>query len=64
MMMLARRSVLGLSLVALLGAAEAPKPKIRAITGFTTIGAKSYAAQIAEAVTFSEPNQERRTGGL
>ena len=62
--MLAQCFLLGLSLLAVLGAAEAPKPKIRAITGFTTIDAKSYAAQIAKAVTFSEPNQERRTGGL
>ena len=33
-------------------AADAGKPRIRAITGFVTIDAKSYPAQIAEAVTF------------
>jgi uncharacterized protein (UPF0210 family) len=52
MMMLAQCFLLGLSLLAVLGAAEAPKPKIRAITGFITIDAKSYGAQIEEAVTF------------
>src|SRR5579872_6627573 len=29
-----------------------PKPRIRAITGFVTIDAKSYASQIEETVTF------------
>ena len=33
-------------------AADAGKPKIRAITGFITIDAKAYPAQITEAVTF------------
>jgi uncharacterized protein (UPF0210 family) len=33
-------------------AADSPKPKIRAITGFITIDAKSYPSQIAEAVKF------------
>ncbi len=40
-----------LALTALL-AAETPKPKIRAITGFITIDAKSYPSQIQEAVKF------------
>src|SRR4030081_352375 len=35
-----------------LRAADHPKPKVRAITGFITIDAKSYPAQIQEAVTF------------
>jgi uncharacterized protein (UPF0210 family) len=35
-----------------LSAADSPKPKIRAITGFITIDAKSYPAQIAETVKF------------
>jgi uncharacterized protein len=34
------------------GAAERPKPKIRAITGFITIDAKSYPQQIEDAVKF------------
>ncbi len=50
--MLAQRFLLGLSLVAVLGGAAPPRPKIRAITGFITINAKSYPAQIQEAVTF------------
>src|SRR4029077_8340107 len=33
-------------------AADPPKPRIRAITGFITIDAKSYASQIEEAVKF------------
>jgi hypothetical protein len=33
-------------------AADAPKPKVRAITGFVTIDAKSYPAQIEETVKF------------
>jgi uncharacterized protein (UPF0210 family) len=51
-MILATRFLLALSVVAALGAGEPPKPKIRAITGFITIDAKSYRAQFAEAVTF------------
>ena len=35
-----------------LGAAESTKPRVRAITGFITIDAKSYRAQIQEAVAF------------
>jgi hypothetical protein len=35
-----------------LRAGDRPKPKVRAITGFITIDAKSYAAQIEEAVKF------------
>jgi uncharacterized protein len=35
-----------------LRAADPPKPKIRAITGFVTIDAKTYPAQIRETVTF------------
>src|SRR5580692_588272 len=47
--------LLALSMAAglpVLHAAEAAKPKIRAITGFVTIDAKSYPAQIEEAVKF------------
>ena len=33
-------------------AADRPKPKVRAITGFITIDARSYPAQIAETVKF------------
>jgi uncharacterized protein (UPF0210 family) len=36
----------------LLPGADAPKPKVRAITAFITIDAKSYPAQIEEAVKF------------
>ena len=61
--MLVQPFLLGLSVLALLGAAQPPKPKIRAITGFITIDAKSYAAQIEEAVTFLSRSQERRRGG-
>jgi len=32
--------------------AEAPKPKVRAITGFITVDAKNYRAQIEESVAF------------
>jgi uncharacterized protein (UPF0210 family) len=35
-----------------LRSAESPKPKIRAVTGFITIDAKSYPSQIEEAVSF------------
>ena len=35
-----------------LNAADSPKPKVRAITGFVTIDAKSYPAQIEETVKF------------
>ncbi|HZS53284.1 MAG TPA: DUF711 family protein [Bryobacteraceae bacterium] len=35
-----------------LHSAEAPKPKVRAITGFITIDAKSYPTQIEDAVRF------------
>src|ERR1700690_1878172 len=35
-----------------LRAADAPKPKVRAITGFITIDAKSYPSQIEETVKF------------
>ncbi len=35
-----------------LGAVDRPKPKVRAITGFITIDAKSYPQQIEEAVKF------------
>jgi len=35
-----------------LHAADVPKPKVRAITGFVTIDAKSYPAQIEETVRF------------
>src|ERR1700756_312014 len=36
----------------LLCAADTPKPKVRAITGFVTIDAKSYPAQLEETVKF------------
>jgi uncharacterized protein (UPF0210 family) len=45
-----------------LSAAERPKPKIRAITGFITIDAKSYPAQIAEAVKFLSSVREAVKG--
>ena len=48
-------SLVALSIVAGLPvphAAEAAKPKVRAITGFVTIDAKSYPAQLEEAVKF------------
>jgi uncharacterized protein (UPF0210 family) len=35
-----------------LRAADRPRPKVRAITGFITIDAKSYSSQIQETVTF------------
>ena len=35
-----------------LRAGDRPKPKVRAITGFITIDAKSYSQQIEEAVKF------------
>lgn len=38
--------------LSLLYAAEARKPKVRAITGFITINAKTYTAQIEDAVKF------------
>jgi hypothetical protein len=47
-----KRLLPGLCLFAVLAFAETPKPKIRAITGFITIDAKSYPAQLAEAVKF------------
>src|SRR5579872_765676 len=43
---------LGLLTTLLLAAADSPKPKVRAITAFITIDAKSYPAQIEEAVKF------------
>jgi uncharacterized protein (UPF0210 family) len=43
---------LGLLTALLLPAADAPKPKVRAITAFVTIDAKSYPAQIEETVKF------------
>ena len=45
-------SVLAISVVSLLHPAAAAKPKVRAITGFVTIDAKSYPAQLEEAVKF------------
>ena len=44
--------VLGLLTALLLAAADAPKPKVRAITAFVTLDAKSYPAQIEETVKF------------
>jgi len=52
MMHLQRALALGIVTALLLAAAEAPKPKVRAITAFITIDAKSYPAQIEEAVNF------------
>src|SRR5215471_21104742 len=49
---LKRALALGALAALLLPAADAPKPKVRAITAFITIDAKSYPAQIAEAVKF------------
>ena len=54
---LKRAFALGVLTALLLPAADAPKPqplkpKIRAITAFITIDAKSYPAQIEEAVKF------------
>jgi uncharacterized protein (UPF0210 family) len=45
-------------LTALLLPAEAPKPKVRAITAFITIDAKSYPAQIEESVKFLSQMRE------
>ncbi len=44
--------ILALLTAAALHAADAPKPKIRAITGFVTIDAKSYPAQLEETAKF------------
>ena len=44
--------LLSLLAVAALQAADSPKPKVRAITGFVTIDAKNYPAQLLETVTF------------
>src|SRR5215469_15979253 len=43
---------LGVLTALVLPAADAPKPKVRAITAFITIDAKSYPAQIDETVKF------------
>ncbi len=55
-MTLSKRFLFGLGVLVfslpLLLPAESTKPKIRAITGFVTIDAKSYPAQIEEAVQF------------
>jgi uncharacterized protein (UPF0210 family) len=62
-MTLLQRCLLALSFVAL-SAAESPKPKIRAITGFITIDAKSYPSQIEDAVAFLSQirNAEKAAG--
>src|SRR5580698_2965055 len=52
MALLKHMLAVGLSMALLLPAAEAAKPKVRAITGFVTIDAKSYPAQIEETVKF------------
>ena len=44
--------ILALLSAVALHAADAPKPKIRAITGFVTIDAKSYPAQLEETAKF------------
>jgi len=49
---LKRALALGTLTALLLPAADAPKPKVRAITAFITIDAKSYPAQIEETVKF------------
>ena len=47
-----------------LRATDRPKPKVRAITGFITINAKSYPSQIEEAVKFlSQVRDAIRTAG-
>jgi uncharacterized protein len=56
-MPLLKRALLALALLAVaaapaLRAADPVKPKVRAITGFVTIDAKSYPSQIQETVTF------------
>src|SRR6202044_4176575 len=47
-----RTLVLALLAALALDAADAPKPKVRAITGFVTIDAKSYPAQLEETLKF------------
>ena len=49
---LKRTFILALLTGLALHAADAPRPKVRAITGFVTIDAKSYPAQLEEAVKF------------
>src|SRR5215469_15650373 len=49
---LKRALALGLLTALLLPGADAPKPKVRAITAFINIDAKSYPAQIEETVKF------------
>ena len=49
---LMRTLILALLTALALYAADAPKPKVRAITGFITIDAKSYPSQIEETVKF------------
>jgi uncharacterized protein (UPF0210 family) len=68
-MTLSQRFPLALTLIAAFGlpalrAADPPKPKIRAITGFINIDAQSYPSQIAEAVTFLSQirNAEKAAG--
>ena len=47
-----------------LRAADPPKPKVRAITGFITIDAKSYPSQIEDAVKFlSRVREAVKTAG-
>ncbi len=50
--LLSALALLVIAAVPTLRAADPVKPKVRAITGFITIDAKSYPAQIQEAVTF------------
>jgi len=47
-----RAVVLALLSALVLHAADSPKPKVRAITGFVTIDAKSYPAQLEETAKF------------
>ena len=50
--------------LATLRAADPPKPKVRAITGFVTIDAKSYPSQIEETVRFlSQVRESIRAAG-
>jgi uncharacterized protein (UPF0210 family) len=56
--------VAALCLVTSLGGAERPKPKVRAITGFITIDARSYPSQIEEAAKFlGEVREAVKAGG-
>src|SRR6516165_6829878 len=55
---LKRALALGVLTALLLSAADVPKPKVRAITAFITVDAKSYPAQIEETVKFLSQMRE------